>query len=449
MTTKKILDTTLKEAFSFLDKIDSIQPNIPFNKEINQELTDKGLGFEETLKRFKNQYEPYISGTAGPRYFGYVVGGATPASIAGDWLTSVYDQVSPASQVASVHEKNTITLLLELFNLPKNFTGTLVSGATVSNMLNLAIARQWYGLQLGIDITKNGMYGLKKMNVLSANAHSSSYKGLSILGIGRDSLIKVKTLPNSERTDIIDLERNLKALNGEPAIILTSAGTVNTTAFDDFKAIEILKTKYTFWHHIDAAFGGLASCTDNYSHLVNGWELADSITIDAHKWMNIPYDSAFQFTKRIDLQQQVFQNGNAPYIKDLGDFSLINLTPQASRRWRSLPVWFSLLTYGKKGYNNFIEKNCKQAKILGDFINKSENFELLAEVNLNTVCFKVSDKKTKTTEDFLKELNDSGKVFLTPTDYEGSYAIRCAICNWKTTTADIELLIKEMKTINL
>ncbi len=449
MTTKKILDKTLKEAISFLDKLDTISPNIPFNKTTNQELTEEGLGFKDTLKLFKSQYVPYISGTAGPRYFGYVVGGATPASIAGDWLTSVYDQVSPASQVASVHEKNTVSLLLDFLKLPKSFTGTLVSGATVSNMLNLAIARQWYGLELGLDIAKNGIYGLKKMNILSANAHSSSYKGLSILGIGREALIEVKTQPNSECTDIIDLEEKLKTLNGEPAIVLSSAGTVNTTAFDDFKAIEKLKSKYNFWHHIDGAFGGLASCTDDYSHLVDGWELADSITIDAHKWMNIPYDSAFQFTKRIDLQQQVFQNGNAPYIKDLGDFSLINLTPQASRRWRSLPIWFSLLTYGKKGYKDFIQKNCIQAKVLGDFIKKSEDFELLAEVNLNTVCFKVSDIKKITTQDFLESLNKTGEVFLTPTSYKNNYAIRCAICNWNTTDADIELLIKEMKNIIL
>jgi len=449
MDTKQILETTLKEANSFLNRIDVVNPNIPFNIEINQKLNKEGIGFENTLNRFKKDYEPYISGTAGPRYFGYVVGGATSASLAGDWLTSVYDQVSPASQVASVHEKHTITLLLELFNLPNSFTGTLVSGATVSNMLNLAIARQWYGLQLGIDIAKNGMYGIKKINVLSANAHSSSYKGFSILGIGRDSLIKVKTLPNSECTDVNDLEEKLKSLSGEPAIVLSSAGTVNTTAFDNFKLIENLKTSYNFWHHIDGAFGGFASCTDDYAHLVDGWEMADSITIDAHKWMNIPYDSAFQFTKRIDLQQQVFQNGNAPYVKDLGDFSLINLTPQASRRWRSLPVWFSLLTYGKNGYKTLIEQNCKQAKILGSFIEKSNNFELLAEVNLNTVCFRVSPNRLKTTQEFLIELNNTGKVFLTPTSYAGGYAIRCAICNWQTKNEDIELLIQEIEKINL
>lgn len=450
MTTKKILDATIKEAFNFLGKINTIPPNIPYNKENKNKLNSNGLGFKKTLELFKDKYEPHISGTSGPRYFGYVVGGATPASIAGDWLTSIYDQVSPASQVASIHEKDTMNLLLDLFNLSRDhFSGTIVGGATISNMLNLGIARQWYGLQLGMDIAKDGVFSLNKMNVLSANAHASSYKALSILGLGRNSLIQIKKIPNTELMDITDLEEKLKELNGEPSIVLSSAGTVNTTGFDNFHAINLLKNKFNFWHHIDAAFGGLAACTEKYSYLVKGWELADSITIDAHKWMNVPYDSAFQFSRRIDLQQQVFQNGNAAYIKDLGDFSLINLTPQSSRRWRSLPIWFSILTYGKKGYKSFIEKNCNQAKRLGEFIRTSNSFDLLANVNLNTVYFKVSDKMSMTTEQFLIQLNETKLFFLSQTTYKEKPAIHCSICNWRTTDADIELLIEEMKKITL
>ncbi|MDC1161912.1 pyridoxal-dependent decarboxylase [Tenacibaculum sp.] len=447
MNTNDILTKTLEESLSFLKDINHISPNIHFQSKNSLNLPKEGVSFNESLSYFKNQYGNAISATAGPRYFGYVVGGATPPAIAGDWLTSVYDQVNPAAQVSSVHEHHTLAMLLDLFQLPKTFEGSFVSGATMSNMVNLGTARQWYGLQKGVDIAKNGLFSLKEINIFSANAHSSSYKALSMLGIGRNALTQIDQLPNREAIDIMDLEKKLTKLNKEPAIVIASAGTVNTTDFDNFSALKQLKEKYNFWLHIDGAFGGFASCSPKYEYLIKNWEYADSITIDAHKWMNVPYDSAFQFTKHMDLQQQVFQNNNAPYVKDLGEKSFINITPQGSRRWRSLPTWFSLMNLGKKGYQNLIEKNCNQAKKLGNYIRTSSYFDLMAEVNLNTVCFKVSKNSKITTELFLQQLNDSNKVFLTPTIYQETFSIRCAICNWMTTEEDIDILIDEMKKI--
>jgi len=270
-----------------------------------------------------------------------------------------------------------------------------------------------------------------------------------MMGLGRDSLTILKTLPDREAIDLKDLEVKLAEKPKEPAIIIGNAGTVNTGDFDDFMGLKKLKGKYKFWLHIDATFGGFASLSPTYQHLLSDWEYADSITIDAHKWLNVPYDSAFQFTRHLDLQQQVFQNSDAPYVKDLGAKSFINITPQGSRRWRSLPTWFTLMSYGKVGYRELIERNCQQAKKVEEFVDSSPDFELLAPVRLNQVCFKVASNQSISTQDFLQKLNASQKVYLTPTVYKGVYAIRCSICNWRTSDADIDQLIQLLQlTIN-
>ena len=166
----------------------------------------------------------------------------------------------------------------------------------MSNFTCLAVAKQWFGSQLGKDFAKDGIS--EKVTVLSATAHSSSIKSLSMLGIGSNNLIKIKTLEgNREAIDIEDLEQKIQELNTKPFILISSAGTVNTVDFDDFEAISKLKEKYNFWWHIDAAFGAFASCSSDFKHLIHGWENADSITVDGHKWLNVPYDNAFFFVK--------------------------------------------------------------------------------------------------------------------------------------------------------
>lgn len=449
---ENILEKAKQQGINFLNNIENIPTSSAASIDTTRVLNDLGLGSLEALKEFNERLAPLMASSSGPRYWGFVTGGSTPASIVGDWIAAVYDQNPQAIKgqggVSALIELETIHLLLQLLNLPTSFLGGFVTGATMSNFTCLGVARQWYGAQFGKDFAKNGIS--ETINILTATPHSSCIKTLAMLGIGSQNYTTVKTIEgNREAIDIVDLEKNIESLNGEPFLLISSAGTVNTADFDDFKAIEKLKQKYNFWWHIDAAFGGLAAVSDKFRHFVEGWEGADSITIDCHKWLNVPYESAFYLMKKehSNLQIETFQNSNAPYLGDpLENFNYLNVLPENSRRLRALPVWFSLLAYGKEGFCDIVENSVRLALHFGTALIEDDIFELLAPIHLNNVCFtlKGNHNQEKVSE-FLSHLNDRGKVFMTPTFYKGRKGIRASFVNWRTNESDIAIAIEEMK----
>jgi glutamate/tyrosine decarboxylase-like PLP-dependent enzyme len=446
-----ILTEVKQQGIDYLNQIHERPTASSAEVEIVRDLSEQGFGTVEALKQFNQRFEPIMVASSGPRYWGFVTGGTTPAAIAGDWLSTIYDQNTQSAKgngdVSAIIELETIQLLLSLFNLPKDFFGGFVTGATLSNFTCLAVARQWIGKQFGKDFAREGISG--KVNVLSATPHSSAIKSLSMLGLGSGNFIKVNVMQgNREALDITDLELKIQALNGEPFILISSAGTVNTVDFDDFEAINVLKEKYNFWWHIDAAFGGFAACSPKYNHLVKGWKNADSITVDCHKWLNVPYESAVFFVKEKHqlLQVETFQNSNAAYLGNpMENFSYLNFLPENSRRLKALPAWFTLTSYGKQGCQEIVDSNVEVALQFAGFINENPNFELLAPVRLNTVCFSLTDESLVTT--FLNKLNAGGKVFMTPTFYNGKKGIRAAFVNWRTSAVDVELATTAMLEI--
>lgn len=451
-----LLETIKKQGLAYLDALPDRKTSVDSKEYVSKDkVPESGYGTKKVLEVFNERFEPVMVGSSGPRYWGFVTGGSTPASIAGDWLASVYDQNTQSTKgqggISAIIELETIQLMLDLLGLPKNFLGGFVTGATMSNFTCLAVARQWLGREKGKDIAKDGIS--IPIKVLTATPHSSSLKSLSLLGIGSGNIVKIKTIEgNREAMNIDDLENRIIELKGEPFILISSGGTVNTVDFDDFKAIAELKKKHNFWWHIDAAFGGFAACSDATKHLLEGWEQADSITVDCHKWLNVPYESAVFFVKdqyRL-LQVETFQNSNAPYLGDpLENFSYLNFLPENSRRLKALPAWFSIMAYGKQGYQEIVENNIRWAKQLGHFIDSSSDFKLLAPVRLNTVCFTLKNEADQDkVNEFLEKLNSTGKVFMTPTFYNQHKGIRAAFVNWRTNENDISMVFDLMKEIS-
>ncbi len=410
------------------------------------------MGAAGALEAFIARYGSHLTASTGARYWGFVTGGTTPAALIGDWLASTLDLngADAENPTGTTLENEAIALLRDLFHLPDTFTGVFVSGATMSNAAGLATGREWVSQQRGYSAAQDGIAGRDPMRVLSAEPHSSIFKALSLIGMGRSSILRVdqlagEGLDSREAMDMDDLRRKLESLNGEACIVSASGGTVNTVDFDDFERIAALKREFPFWLHVDAAFGGFAACSPRYAHLMRGIEHADSITIDGHKWLNVPYDSAMIFTRHPRLQSDVFQN-RAAYLGDRDENAappIIDLTPENSRRLRALPAWFTLMAYGADGYREIVERDCALAQALGDRIAASDEFRLLAPVRMSVVCFTLSNKRGAVTREkisaLLRAIRDDGRVFLTPTAYGGSPGVRAAFVNWRTTARDLDI----------
>jgi len=441
----RLLEEVNMEARRFLSSLHNRPAAVAPSAKATLELPQSGLGARRALKLFLERYEQEMGGSSGPRYFGFVVGGATPAALIGDWLVSTFDQnlSQQGSSGAPGVELETLRMIRQLLRLPEDFSGSFVSGATMSNFVGLATARQWTALRAGVNVVSDGLYGIKPIQVLSASPHSSVLKCMSMLGMGRKNWLKIECLPNRETMNVSSLQSHLEALAGETCIVVASAGTVNTGDYDDIERIGALKQKYSFWLHVDGAFGGLVACSPKLAHLTQGMELADSIAIDAHKWLNVPYDSAIQLTRHQDVQYDVFKN-NAAYLDTRRNQpAFADLGPENSRRFRALPAWLTMVAYGRSGYQEIIERNCELAQVLGGRIEGSDTFKLLAPVRINIVCFTLkrsgggpSQEEVRT---FLDRVREDGRTFLTPTLYNGTPGIRAALSNWRTTTSDVDM----------
>lgn len=440
-----LLDATRKLAERALAGLDSrpvagrVRPVTP------ESLPHKGIGLAGALERFAERWEPGFSGSAGPRYLGFVTGGTTPAALAGDWLTTAYDQnvVFEADSSATGLERETIGWLRELFGLDGAFSGSFVSGATTSNFVGLAIAREWLGEQAGISVARKGVSALGEVHVLSGSPHSSSYKALSMTGIGRDSMRTVPVLAGREAVDIDALDAALSALDGRPAVVIGNAGTVNTVDFDDLRAIAALKVRYPFWLHVDAAFGAFAALSPEHAGLLDGLAEADSVCVDLHKWLNVPYDAAVQFSRRPELQVAVFQNA-APYLSvPTDDPDFVHLTPESSRRLRALATWFSLSAYGREGHAEIVRRDIALAHRLGERLAGVPGVRLLAPVRLNVVCFTFDGDVSAAA----RAIADTGETFVTPTVYAGQPALRAAFSNWRTSESDVDRVVTAIERV--
>lgn len=402
-----------------------------------------GCGAGPALAAFVAQYGAGLSGSAGPRYFGFVTGGSTPAALAGDWLTSTFDQnvSNHIGSVAAQVEHQTLGWLRALFGLPARFHGNFVSGATAANTVALATARQVLHQRCGVDIAADGLAAALPTVVLAGAAHSSIDKALAILGLGRRALQRLPCLPGRTAIDPQALAAALAALaEGTPCVVVASAGEVNTGDFDNLIVLAELCRANRAWLHVDGAFGLFTALLPGAEGArLAGIADADSVTVDLHKWLNVPYDSGVVFTSHPAAQRAVFRASSA-YLGDSED--PLHGTPENSRRFRALPAWLSLRAYGRSGIAGWVAANCAQARQLGAGISRQPALELLSPVHLNIVCFALRQDPSPAARDrFLLALNSAGRCFMTPTVLAGRPAIRAAISNWSTTTADIEITL--------
>ena len=396
--------------------------------------------------------------SAGPRFFHWVLGGDTPAALAADWLTSAWDQNAfswDSSPIATACEELSIAWLKELFGLPAAWGGVLTTGATMANFTGLAAARTWWARRHGADLDARGFSGLPSVPVFSSGyIHPSATKALAMLGVGRETVRRFAR-DDIGRIDLAAMEAALRDLRDAPAIIIGNAGEVNAGDFDPIDALADLAERYEAWLHIDGAFGLFARVTPKAAHLAKGVERAQSVIADGHKWLNVPYDSGFAFVRDISLLAGPFAIG-AAYLPKPGEHPLFGaMGPEASRRARSIAVWATLRAYGRKGYREMVERHLDLAQHLARRVDGAADLERLADVPLNIVCFRYRPKDAKAEElDALNlrlgaELLADGRVYAGTTRYRGVVALRPAIVNWRTTEADVDMLVDVVRELGM
>ncbi|HYB30251.1 MAG TPA: pyridoxal-dependent decarboxylase [Solirubrobacteraceae bacterium] len=419
-------------------------------------MPEEGDGSLAALAELAARARAAATRSSGPRFFHFVMGGGTPAALGADWLTSAYDQVAYAwasSPFAAHLEQVAVGWLRALFELPEEFGGVLITGATMANFVGLAAARNWWGERLGVDVESEGLSGFPAPLVVSSGyLHPSAVQAIGMLGLGRSNIRRLAR-DAVGRLDLAALEREL-AGRREPAIVIANAGEVNAGDFDPLSDIAELTDRYQAWLHVDGAFGLFARLAPATRGLTDGVERADSVIADGHKWLNVPYDCGFAFVREVDRLPRALNVG-APYLPSAEDphpnFGFIS--PENSRRARALAVWATLRAYGRAGYRDMVERHLQLARHLAERVDSAPELERLAEVPLNIVCFRA--RPPGVSEDRLDELNQrlgerlrsDGRVFAGTTTYAGKVALRPAIVNWQTERQDVDLLVDVVREL--
>ena len=420
-------------------------------------LPEAGLGTLATIEELVEAGADAHVRSAGPRFFHWVIGGATPAALAADWVATLFDQNAggwDASPLAVRLEQVAVQWLLELFGLPARWSGVLTTGATTANFTGLAAARQWWGEQHGVDVAAAGLAGLPPMPVLSSRfIHVSALKALAMLGVGRDHVTDCSDADG--KLEPYALEAALRALDGRPAVVVANAGEVNAGHFDPIRRVAEVAQAHRTWLHVDGAFGLFARVSPRTAHLADGVELADSVISDGHKWLNVPYDCGFAFVRDPKYLLATFSAGAAYLRPDTEDERPVFgfMGPELSRRARSLAVWATLRAYGRDGYCAIVERCLDNAAHVARLVEEAEDLELLAPAPLNIVFFRYRPPGVPPEE--LDELNQrigqevlkDGRVYVGTTTWRGVVGFRPAFVNWRTTTADAELVLETVRDL--
>lgn len=448
-TNQTILDALSRQFLTFHQTLDTRDVASKRVDQLFAEFPEQGMSFEQLDQFIKTHVQPNLSASNGGRYWGFVTGGANPVATYADWLVTTFNQnVSKGGDsVASAIELQTLSWLCELFELPKTFQGVFTTGATAANLLAVFTARQYAGQQQSIDVAKSGMKHLD-VNVFSATPHASMVKSLGMAGFGQDNWQPISCYADAESMDILALEDALFACTAKSKIVIASAATVTGSDYDDLIAISALCKKYNAWLHVDAAFGIFERLISGAEGKTRGIELADSITLDCHKWLNVPYDCGVFLTQHIPFLQASCEV-TAPYLVGSGnDIPFMSLGVENSRRFRAFPVWATLMAYGRKGVTDNIKSNIHQASMLANWISGSDKFILVKPCELNVVLFKPNSAILNLTSDeCIDKLNTSGQVFLTAGAWNGEAIIRAALSNWSTSDDDVQRVIASLHTL--
>ena len=428
---------------------------------MHQPVPRQPQGEAQAYQDFKQQILEYTLGNVHPRFWGWVMGNGVPYAALSDMLASMLNpNLGGGNHIAIDVERQVIDWCKEIVGYPHDSSGLLVSGGSMANFIGLAVARN---AMAGYDIRAEGVAASPaRMTVYaSTETHSSNYKAVEQLGIGKDWM-RFIPVDEGRRMDIQALEEAIaadKAAGYKPICIIGNAATTNTGAFDDLDALADIAEREGLWLHVDGAFGALARLSEKYGEITSGMERADSLAFDLHKWMYLPMGVACVLIRNFDDHINTFAvspdylshmprgvaGGSHAWFGDLGI--------ELSRSFRALKVWMALKAYGLDHFSRQIEQDIDHARYLEKLVQESPDLELLADVPLNIVCFRYVDPAmddeslNELNREILMRLHERGLAVPSYTRLDGNFALRVSITNHRSKPSDFEMLVEKVKEI--
>ncbi|MEM6512291.1 MAG: aminotransferase class V-fold PLP-dependent enzyme [Pseudomonadota bacterium] len=435
-------------ASDYLDSLDQLSVGGEHDPEalrakLEKPLTDDGVPSMQVIEELANDIRDGLLNTTNGRFYGWVIGGGVPVSVAADWLTSVWDQNAAAyacAPSAAVIEEVVGTWLKDILGLPKTASYAFVTGCQMAHVTALAAARHKVLADRGWSVETQGLAGSPPIRVLVGEHHETLLRALRHLGIGTDAVIEV-AMHDDGTVSIDALTAELEANPEQPTIVSLAAGDLNRGAFDPFDAICDIAHAHRAWVHIDGAFGLWVASSSRYRHLVAGYEKADSWATDGHKWLNVPYDSGMAFIADPAAHKAAMTIPAAYKVEVANVRDQFEWGPEWSRRARGIPLYAAIRSLGRNGVAEIIERCCDLSKDLVSRLGELPGVEVLAEPIINQGLVRFTDPDgdhDRRTDAVIETINAGGEAWFGPTTWNGMRVMRISLSNFRTTPDDID-----------
>jgi len=410
-------------------------------------LADEGLPAERVIDELAADCAGGIMGCVGGRFYAWVVGGALPAALAADWLTSAWDQnagIYASGPAAAIVEEAAGKWLKDLLNIPAEASFAFVTGCQMAHATCLAAARHGVLRDRGWNVEEQGLAGAPAIRMIAGSErHGSVLRAVRLLGLGKRNIVEL-AVDGEGRLRPADLEAELRRSPDSPAIVMMQAGELNTGAYDSFAELIPIAKRHGAWAHVDGAFGLWAAATPRLRHLLDGSEAADSWATDGHKWLNVPYDCGYAFVRDRAAHRASMSHRESYLIHDEDARDQIDWNPEWSRRARGFSTYAALRELGRAGVASLVERCCDLAYALVTGIGALPGARVVREPRINQGLVQFTNAPT---DEVIAKINASGEAYFGGTTWRGERSMRVSVSNWMTSAADVERVIAAVRKI--
>jgi glutamate/tyrosine decarboxylase-like PLP-dependent enzyme len=450
--TRSALEAAVRHALNHIESlrdapVAATVDHSTLRRRLGRPLGAEGVPAAQVIDELVADVEGGIIGSAGGRFFGWVMGGALPSAVAADWLTAAWDQnaaMCSSGPAAAVIEEIAGDWLKQILGLPERSSFAFVTGCQMAHVTCLAAARRFLLAKRDWDVGERGLSGAPPIRILSGDQHGSIDRAVRLLGLGTASIERLPT-DSDGRIPADVLAVALEKSPSAPTIVLLQAGEINTGAYDSFAALIPLARQHQAWVHVDGAFGLWAAASPRFRHLVEGVKLADSWATDGHKWLNLPFDSGYAFVAHPDAHRASMSIRAAYLTPDQTVRDQIDWNPDWSRRARGFSIYAALRELGREGVAALIERCCDHARAIVAGIGRLPGTEVLWEPVINQGLVRFLDPKgqdhDRRTDDVIAAIVKTGEAFFGGTTWRGMRAMRVSVCNWRTSDEDVRRTI--------